>query len=250
VDKQMQRKAAQRKAFHVHIPGQAAAKEPHSDETSEEEEDEADGGDRGDGPPLSRGAAAVRQLLRAAYAVEERLRSRDAAAPAPLPLLRQFLDEMAIASHAEHEGQGQRGRGGEQQCESHEAATSTAAGAATPITLHQAKGLEFDIVYMPGCVEGSIPLLPHSLLPNSIELVEHLEEERRLAYVGFTRARHQLIVSFARSGEPASKATEYSVRSSIARSGEPVQVKPSRFIPTEMVAQNGQLDRHKHIEEE
>ncbi len=61
------------------------------------------------------------------------------------------------------------------------------------MTLHAAKGLEFDRVFLPGWEEG--------LFPNQRALDQQgnrgLEEERRLAYVGLTRARKQVIVSFA-----------------------------------------------------
>lgn len=63
------------------------------------------------------------------------------------------------------------------------------------MTVHAAKGLEFELVFMPGLEEG--------LFPNQRSISEEgpkgLEEERRLAYVGITRAKKELYISYAES---------------------------------------------------
>ena len=68
-------------------------------------------------------------------------------------------------------------------------------GEVTLMTLHAAKGLEFDMVFMPGWEEG--------IFPSQRTMDENgavgLEEERRLAYVGITRARKNVHISFASS---------------------------------------------------
>jgi DNA helicase-2/ATP-dependent DNA helicase PcrA len=60
----------------------------------------------------------------------------------------------------------------------------------TMMTIHMAKGLEFDVVFIVGVSEG---LLPHA---RSIDKEASVEEERRLMYVAMTRARKKLYVSF------------------------------------------------------
>ncbi len=93
-------------------------------------------------------------------------------------------------------------------------------GVATMMTLHTAKGLEFPTVFLTGMEEG---IFPHS---RTLGDPTEIEEERRLAYVGLTRARQRLYLSRA----------EY--RSSW---GAPMYNPPSRFlseIPEELVTWN------------
>ena len=67
------------------------------------------------------------------------------------------------------------------------------AGIVTMMTMHGAKGLEFPVVFMAGMDEGTFPSA------RSIQQDENVEEERRLCYVGITRAKNKLYMSHVRS---------------------------------------------------
>ena len=88
------------------------------------------------------------------------------------PDLVDFLENVALV-----EKEGRRSQSGE---------------AVTLMTLHSAKGLEFDTVFLVGMEEG---LFPHS---RSLMDRTEMEEERRLCYVGITRAKRQLHLTYAR----------------------------------------------------
>jgi DNA helicase-2/ATP-dependent DNA helicase PcrA len=97
-----------------------------------------------------------------------------AAADAPIPaVLQSFLAHAALEAGDNQAGAGQ--------------------DALQMMTVHAAKGLEFDTVFLTGLEEG---LFPHE---NSLSEADGLEEERRLMYVAVTRARRRLNLSFAQS---------------------------------------------------
>jgi len=88
------------------------------------------------------------------------------------PSLAAFLEHVSLVLDAESDEAGER---------------------VTLMTLHAAKGLEFDVVFLPGWEEG---LFPHQRSHDENGRAG-LEEERRLAYVGLTRARRQVHIYFA-----------------------------------------------------
>ena len=104
--------------------------------------------------------------------------------------LQNFLEHVSLATSADQEWEGEK---------------------VNLMTMHAAKGLEFDVVFLPGWEEG--------LFPHQKSLQEKgdfaLEEERRLAYVGITRAKKEAFLSFAMRR---------------AYQGDWMEAVPSRFI--------------------
>lgn len=83
----------------------------------------------------------------------------------------------------------------------------------TVTTIHKAKGLEWDTVYIPYLTEASFPMRPQGTgiaVPDELKVVQdgpaddHYLEERRVLYVATTRARHNLIVSYSDKGKTGS----------------------------------------------
>ena len=89
----------------------------------------------------------------------------------PAPALEQFLEDVALVA------------GGD------DAQSARGADCVELMTLHRAKGLEYDCVFMFGFVDG--------LIPHQRSIDGDLDEERRLAYVGMTRARNRLHISYS-----------------------------------------------------
>jgi DNA helicase-2/ATP-dependent DNA helicase PcrA len=111
------------------------------------------------------------ELLQAALEFETR-RDAELEAETPEERMGAFLDRMALLSDVDK---------------------SKGDAPVVLLTLHSAKGLEFDSVFLVGVEEG---LLPHS---RSLLDADGIEEERRLCYVGMTRARERLVLTWAMS---------------------------------------------------
>jgi len=127
--------------------------------------------------------------------------------------LESFLDHVSLATSIDQDWEGEK---------------------INMMTMHAAKGLEFDIVFLPGWEEG---LFPHQ---KSIEEKGHngLEEERRLAYVGITRAKKNAIISFSMNR---------------FYQGDWIDSLASRFIdelPESNLEKNSYFDENKDIDEE
>ncbi|WP_328583266.1 ATP-dependent DNA helicase [Streptomyces sp. NBC_00370] len=121
----------------------------------------------------------------------------DPAAPAPVPAtpgtLAEFLEQVALVADSD-------------QIPDED---EDGSGVITLMTLHTAKGLEFPVVFLTGMEDG---VFPHM---RALGQVKELEEERRLAYVGITRARERLYL------------TRSAMRSAW---GQPAYNPPSRFL--------------------
>ncbi len=97
---------------------------------------------------------------------------RDFAERNPQPSLQAYLEEVSLLTEIDGwEGTSQ---------------------AVTLMTLHNAKGLEFPVVFICGLEEGLFPVT------HSLDSLEKLEEERRLFYVGLTRAKDRVILTYAK----------------------------------------------------
>ena len=125
--------------------------------------------------------------------------------------LQNFLEHVSLATSADQEWEGEK---------------------VNLMTMHAAKGLEFDVVFLPGWEEG--------LFPHQKSLQEKgdfaLEEERRLAYVGITRAKKEAFLSFALRR---------------AYQGDWMEAIPSRFInelPEDNIEKNEVLEKEKDDE--
>ena len=122
--------------------------------------------------------------------------------------LQSFLEHVSLATSADQEWEGEK---------------------VNLMTMHAAKGLEFDVVFLPGWEEG---LFPHQKsLQEKGEFA--LEEERRLAYVGITRAKKEAFLSFAMRR---------------AYQGDWMDAIPSRFInelPEDNIEKNEILEKER-----
>ncbi len=109
----------------------------------------------------------------------EPIEGDDADAPPETPTLTGFLEQVSLVADAD------------QIPTDDPTAPGGSGGVVTLMTLHTAKGLEFPVVFLTGMEDGVFPHL------RSLGNSQELEEERRLAYVGITRARHRLYISRA-----------------------------------------------------
>jgi DNA helicase II / ATP-dependent DNA helicase PcrA len=132
-------------------------------------------GDAAGGSGDAAGDAAAERAQAEADAVLDPTGELAAAVAAPQPTLAGFLEQVSLVADADELPPDDPDH----------------AGVVTLMTLHTAKGLEFPVVFLTGLEEG---VFPHQ---RSLSEPKDLEEERRLAYVGITRARQRLYLSRA-----------------------------------------------------
>lgn len=126
-------------------------------------------------PPAASGAVRARwESLKALVDLAETTAAANP--PARVADLVRELDERAAAQHA------------------------PAVDGVTLASLHAAKGLEWPVVHLVGCSDGLMPIV-------MAEGLEEIDEERRLLYVGLTRARDELHLSWARARTPGARAS-------------------------------------------
>ena len=164
------------------------------------------------------------EFVAAAEAFEERIREEEGILPESREAAALFLEELALMGEADElESEG---------------------GKLSLMTLHAAKGLEFRAVGIAGVQEG---LLPHS---RSAEDPEAFEEERRLLYVGMTRAKEHLVLAWARERRPegpdaggswASRPSRF-----VAGLGEDIVEREGDHSPAAQRARGGERGGFRH----
>ncbi|RDU62942.1 MULTISPECIES: ATP-dependent helicase [Helicobacter] len=131
----------------------------------------------------------------------------------PLSNLEDFLNDLALRSDQEDTEMRQESKGIE---------------GVSCMSVHSSKGLEFDYVFVIGLEEGFFPMTRED---------SSLEEERRLAYVAFTRAKKELYLSFVdsrfyRGNRATLPPSKFLAESGVGNKGEAKQPKQNSFAPT------------------
>jgi len=148
-------------------------------------------------PPGGRGRARERwESLEALAAI-----SADFFASAPAATLADLVAELEQRSAAGHAPQ---------------------AGGVTLASLHAAKGLEWDAVFLPGLTDGAMPIV-HA------QSAEAIDEERRLLYVGITRARERLFLSWSLARAPGGRKSRTPSRFLAELGGPRISGRRGRF---------------------
>jgi DNA helicase-2/ATP-dependent DNA helicase PcrA len=136
-------------------------------------------------PPAARGAVRERwDALQALVELADNFDVDAVTATGEPATMRSFVEHLADRASAQH---------------------APSVDGVTLTTIHAAKGLEWDAVFLVGMSEGLLPI-------SMAETDEAIEEERRLLYVGITRAREHVHLSFARARKEGGRATRKRTR--------------------------------------